>query len=260
MAEQEKVSTLLPSSRTHVTMVREDDIPSSRARFLESYPPPPILMKPHPELASVPPPQPYRVLVACDLSELSEGVLREALAFAHGHMPAELHLVTVVERAKEHYILHCDDKRRHVSREVVESLMNDLIWKACVPKGSQLEDALKNVALHICVGEPASEIVSLSREIMSDSHRPRKSAARGIAATTLGIDLEDDSLQRRLLGGAFASRRLRPWQANPVDRAASALEECGASIADAPLSRLTVTGLEGYATPVGRDATLPTIR
>jgi nucleotide-binding universal stress UspA family protein len=149
-------------------MVREDDIPSSRERFIESYPPPPILMKPHPELSSVPPPQPYRVLVACDLSELSEGVLREALAYAHGHMPAELHLVTVVEKAKEHYILHCDDKRRHVSREVIESLMNDLIWKASGPKGSQQEDALNNVALHVRVGETAPEILRLSREIMSD--------------------------------------------------------------------------------------------
>jgi nucleotide-binding universal stress UspA family protein len=125
-------------------------------------------MKPKPEPTPVPPAQVYRVLVACDLSEFSEGVLREAVAFAHGHMPAELHLVTIVEKAKDHYVVHYDEKRRHLSREVIESLMNNLIWKVGVPKGSPLEDAMKNVALHICVGEPAAEILRLSRDIMAD--------------------------------------------------------------------------------------------
>jgi nucleotide-binding universal stress UspA family protein len=110
----------------------------------------------------------YRVLVACDLSDFAEGVLREAIAFAHGHMPAELHLVTVVEKARDHYILHSDEKRRHVSREVIESLMADLVWKVGIPKGNPLEDALKHIAFHVCVGDPAPAILQLSREIGAD--------------------------------------------------------------------------------------------
>ena len=83
-------------------------------------------------------------------------------------MPAELHLITVVEKAKDHCILHYDEKRRHLSREVIESLMNNLIWKVGVPKGSPLADAMNNVALHVCVGEPAAETLRLSREIVAD--------------------------------------------------------------------------------------------
>jgi len=83
-------------------------------------------------------------------------------------MPAELHLVAVVEKAKDHYILHYDERRRHLTREVVESLMSNLIWKVGITKGSPLEDALEQIALHICVGDPAAEILKLSRELMAD--------------------------------------------------------------------------------------------
>ena len=168
MSQEGIATSVPPSSRTRGTMVREEDIESSKERFVESFPPPPILMKPKPELTPTPSSQPYRVPVACDLSEFSEGVLTEAIAFAHGHMPAELHLITVVEKAKDHYILHYDEKRRHLSRKVIESLMNNLIWKVGVPKGSPLADAMNNVALHVCVGESVAEILRLSREIVAD--------------------------------------------------------------------------------------------
>lgn len=168
MNEQGPYSTIPPSSRRIRTSVREDDINSAREAFIESFPPPSIVLTPRTVAPSTPPQLPYRVLVACDLSEFSEGVLREAFAFAHGHMPAELHLVTVLEKAKDLYLLHSDDKRRKVSREIVESLMTDLVWKVGVPKGSPLEDVLKNVSFHICVGDTAEEILKLSREIRSD--------------------------------------------------------------------------------------------
>lgn len=168
MSEQGTSSSFPPSSRRIGTSVREDDLAFSKDAFTESFPPPSIVLKPRTEAPSVAPPAIYRVLVACDLSEFSEGVLREAIAFAHGHIPAELHLMAVVEKVRDHYVLHSDEKRRHMSREVVESLMNDLIWKVGVPKGSPLEDALRNVAFHVCVGEPAHEILRLSGELRAD--------------------------------------------------------------------------------------------
>lgn len=168
MSEQTSSGTMPPNSRNHGTAVREDEIATSAERFIESFPPPPILLKAHPERLSVTPAPAYRVLVACDLSDFAEGVLREAIAYAHGHMPAELHLVAVVEKAKDHYILHYDERRRHLTREVVESLMSNLIWKVGITKGSPLEDALEQIAMHICVGDPATEILKLSREFMVD--------------------------------------------------------------------------------------------
>lgn len=168
MSVQTSSSSIPPLSRPRGTAVREDEIATSVERFVESFPPPPILLKPHPERSSVAPEPAYRILVACDLSDFSEGVLREAITYAHGHMPAELHLVAVVEKAKDHYILHYDEKRRHLTREVVESLMSNLIWKVGIVKGSPLEDALEQIALHISVGDPASEILKLSRELMVD--------------------------------------------------------------------------------------------
>lgn len=168
MSEQGIPSSIPPSSRRIGTSVREEDIEAARDSFVESFPPPSIVLKPRPEAISVAPPAVYRVLVACDLTDFAEGVLRDALGFAHGHMPAELHLAAVVEAAKDHYILHSDERRRHVSREVVESLMNNLIWKVGVTKGSPLEDVMQHIALHICVGEPARAILDLSREIMAD--------------------------------------------------------------------------------------------
>lgn len=168
MSEQGKPSSVPPSSRRMGTSVREEDIESSRDRFIESFPPPPIVLTPRPEAISVAPAPVYRVLVACDLSEFAEGVLHEAIGFAHGQMPAELHLAAVVEAAKDHFILHSDERRRHVSREVVESLLNNLIWKVGVKKGSPIEDVMQHIALHICVGEPAKAILELSREIRAD--------------------------------------------------------------------------------------------
>lgn len=169
MSEQHTpVSTMPPTSRSLGSAVREDEIPTSQARFVESFPPPPILMKPRTTPTSIVPTASYRVLVACDLSEFAEGVLREAIAYAHGHMPAELHLAAVVERVKDHFVLHYDEKRRHLTREVVESLMSNLIWKVGIVKGSPMEDALEQIALHICVGDPATELLKLSREIMAD--------------------------------------------------------------------------------------------
>lgn len=166
--QQNPTSTVPPSLRSYGAAVREDDIPTVKARFVETFPPPPILMKPRTEATSTAPAATYRVLVACDLSEFAEGVLREAVAYTHGHMPAELHLAAVVEKAKDHFVLHYDEKRRHLTREVVESLMSNLIWKVGIVKGSPLEDALEQIALHICVGDPAVQILRLSREIMAD--------------------------------------------------------------------------------------------
>lgn len=169
MSQQGIPSSVPPSSRRVGTSVREDDIESVRDSFVESFPPPSVVLKPRPEAtSSMPAPAAYRVLVAVDLSELSEGILREAVSFVHGHMPAELHLLAVVERVKDHYILRSDEKRRHMTREVVEALMNDLIWKVGIRKGSPLEDAMQHIALHIRVGEPAAEILKLSRDMRAD--------------------------------------------------------------------------------------------
>lgn len=169
MSEQSTpTSTVPPISRSLGAAVREEELPNARARFIETFPPPPILMKPRVTLVSNASSVTYRVLVACDLSEFAEGVLREAIAYTHGHMPAELHLAAVVEKVKDHYVLNYDAKRRHLTREVVESLMSNLIWKVGIVRGSPLEDALEQIALHICVGDPAEEVLNLSHEIMAD--------------------------------------------------------------------------------------------
>lgn len=168
MSAKGNVSSIPVSSRTIGTSVREEDVESVRERFIDTFPPPSIVLKPQPEAVSSAPPAAYRVLVACDLSEFAEGVLREAVHFAHGQMPAELHLVAVVQQAKEHYILQSDEKRQHMSRDFVVSLMSNLIWKVGIHKGSPLEDAMQHIALHVCVGEPAKAILDLSRDIRAD--------------------------------------------------------------------------------------------
>lgn len=169
MSQQDSKATLLPRKRQPSVAVREEDIPTSTARFIESFPPPPILLKPETQPKSAPSPPPiYRVLVGCDLSEFSEGVLREGIAITHGHIPAELHLAIVVEKSGDHYLLHCEGRRRHLSREVLESLMTNLLWRVGVPKGSPMEDALQHIALHVCVGEPVAEILRLSQELLAD--------------------------------------------------------------------------------------------
>lgn len=169
MAIEGRLTRVPTDLRGHGTFVREDEVASSRGKFVESFPPPPILLSPKSSSAPVPAANIYRVLAACDLTDLSEGVLREAIALAHGHMPAELHLVTVVQKAKEQYVFNIGEARRYASRDVVESLMNNEIWKVGIPKGSPLEDAMKQIALHVCVGEPAAEILRLSRELMVDA-------------------------------------------------------------------------------------------
>jgi nucleotide-binding universal stress UspA family protein len=169
MATQGRSSSNPPVSRRLGTVIREDEIESSKARLVESFPPPPIALRPSNAETDAPEPRVYRVLVACDLSEFSEGVLREAIALTHGHMPAELHLVTVVQKHKDQYILHFDETRRYVSQDVVKSLMNNVIWKVGIRKDSPLDDAMKQIALHVCVGEPAAEILRLSREIFADA-------------------------------------------------------------------------------------------
>lgn len=157
-----------PATRRPSAAVRESEVGTSGQRFVESFPPPPIIPALRPPAVPVATPRTYRVLAACDLSPLSEGVLAEAVSFAHGHTPAELHLVTVVERALDHHILRHDGKRRHLSREIIEELMHDLVWRVGVPKGSPLEDVLNHVALHVCVGEPVAEILRLSRDLVVD--------------------------------------------------------------------------------------------
>lgn len=125
-------------------------------------------LKSDPEFAPVLSPQRYRVLVACNLSDLSEGVLREAIDIAQGHVPAELHLVTVLEKHQDHYILSFEEQRRHLSLEVVESLMNKLVGKVRGDTNNLLEGAMKQTVFHVCTGEPAAEILRLSREIGAD--------------------------------------------------------------------------------------------
>lgn len=168
MSQLDSCSSVAPSSRRIGTSVREEDIESLRERFVDTFPPPSIVLTPRPEEVTRTEAAVYRVLVACDLSDFAEGVLREAVHFAHGEMPAELHLATAVQAAKDHYILHSDDKRQPMSREVIESLMNHLIWKVGIHRGSPLEDVMEHVALHVCVGEPAKAILDLSREIRAD--------------------------------------------------------------------------------------------
>jgi nucleotide-binding universal stress UspA family protein len=111
----------------------------------------------------------YRVLAACDLTEFAGPVLSEAVTLARGHSQAELHLVTVVQKAKERYVLTTGDSRCFVTRDVLESLMNDLIRKTGIPEGRSLEETMRQVTLHVCVGEPAAEILRLSRELAVDA-------------------------------------------------------------------------------------------
>lgn len=160
-------SVPLLSHRTEVA-VRENQIQSCLERFTESFPPPPILATPRPAPPSTAPKAAYRVAVACDLSDLSEGVLREAISFARGHVAGELHLVAVVEKVRSHYILRHDQQRKHLTFDEVKSLMTHLLWKVGIADQSQRENEVLKIGLHVGVGDPATEILRLSHELLVD--------------------------------------------------------------------------------------------
>jgi len=203
--------------------VREEDVDSSSQRFVEQFPPPSIVPKARTDSTPAPARQPYRVIAACDLSDMSEGVLKEALAFAHGGAPSELHLITVVEKVHDGVILHAEDHSRRMTLDEVQGLMNHLLWKVVVPKGTPLEDVLQRIATHIAFGDTAAEILRLANDVLADlivvgarGHTGWKRRVWGSVSKTIATDAECSVVMSRPVEFAHGSRTPsveppRPW-------------------------------------------------
>jgi nucleotide-binding universal stress UspA family protein len=77
-------------------------------------------------------------------------------------------LVAVVEKVRSHYILRHDQQRTHLTFEEVKSLMTHLLWKVGIAELRQDNTEVLKIGSHVGVGDPATEILRLSHELLVD--------------------------------------------------------------------------------------------
>ena len=133
---------------------------------LLSFPPPVIDRKQAPlRLTSR---VPYRVVVASDLSELSEAVFVEGIRFARARPPAELHVVTVVQRSGGMVRLPAGPIKQRYTPEAVQGLMEKSMRIALDQRKPQIEGLFDKIAAHVAIGDVASEILRLADDLLAD--------------------------------------------------------------------------------------------
>jgi nucleotide-binding universal stress UspA family protein len=105
------------------------------------------------DTAPIPPPAPFRMVVALDRSEYAEIVLEHALDQAMRHEDAEIHLITVQEHGKVPDEEHKNGLARMVREEMETFHADGRDWSA---------------RLHVRCGKPADEIAALAGEVGAD--------------------------------------------------------------------------------------------
>ena len=171
-----------------------DEQSEVRARPSAPLPPLAAVQTPREKQAPATRPNPYRIVVGCDLGEMSESVLLEAIETARAHAPAELHVITVTRRSGWLYRLERDGETEELTLDALHQ--NALRRLKHVLAGHQVavEDAFDNVAMHVATGRPADEIVSLADDVAADLIVVGDSSRRGMT---------------RLLGRSTAASVLR---------------------------------------------------
>jgi nucleotide-binding universal stress UspA family protein len=111
--------------------------------------------------------RPYIVVVAVDLSSISEAVIEHALDTASRRARVDVHAITVVPQASGFFQRPRADHAEALA-EAERALRERLTDTASAFVRSAAEPVRWRVRLHVRVGEPAEEIVALSDEVDAD--------------------------------------------------------------------------------------------
>lgn len=144
----------------------EDQSGLFRRDLLSSFPPP--VVEAIAATESFATRAPYRVLVASDLSDMSEAVFVEGLRFARARPPAELHVLTVVRRAHGKYRIVSDPTRQYHTPQEVQDKMEESLKHALRQRRPQLEGLFDKVSVHLTSGNAATEILRFADDILAD--------------------------------------------------------------------------------------------
>jgi nucleotide-binding universal stress UspA family protein len=139
---------------------------------------------------------PFKIVAAVDQSEYADVVLEHAFDQANRHDDAEVHVVSVIDRA--------DGADRILRVELAQRVLRTLESFA---RGA----ATPRIWLHVRVGRPAEEIANLGAEVESDlivvgrfgAHRRRGSVADDVLRQVIGpvlvVQLKDYDATTKLL-------------------------------------------------------------
>ena len=152
-----------------------------RARTASPYPPPTTGETAPYEPAPLTRSQPYRVVVGCDLGEMSESVLLEAIEMATAHAPAELHVITVTRRSGWLYRLERDGETEELTLDALHQNAIRRLKHVLADHHVAVENAFDHVAMHVATGRPAEEIVSLADDVGADLIVVGDSSPRGMS-------------------------------------------------------------------------------
>lgn len=148
--------------------------------------------------------QPYRVVAACDFSELGDRVVVEALRLCSAHAGAELHVLTVGAELNGGLLLpganvtvvgHDDAQeiaRLHVGR-IVDQLMK---------VGPPL--AIEKIGVYVVAGTPSERIVALATAVDADLIVLGTHSRHGLGRLLLGSAAQE--VLRRAPCGVFVIR------------------------------------------------------
>lgn len=110
--------------------------------------------------------RPYIVVVAVDLSTISEAVIEHALDTASGHPRLDVHAITVVPEPTGFFQRGRPDPGEALAE--AERALRDRLTDTVGAFVRSAEPARWRVRLHVRVGAPAEEIVALSDEVAAD--------------------------------------------------------------------------------------------
>ena len=138
---------------------------------------------------STPAKRAYRIVAGFDFSELSERAVAEALDMARYRAPAELHVVTVAERAG--VLISLPGQKLPVTeekgRELVQKALSELVQAYQAKNGPV---GLERIAVYVLsrtpAAEPAEFIVGLAHAVDADLIVVGTHGRRGVSRLLLG--------------------------------------------------------------------------
>jgi len=148
--------------------------------------------------------QPYRVVAACDFSELGDRVVIEALRLCATHAGAEVHVITVGAELSGGLLLPGadvtpvdNDDAQQIARVHVARIVDQLL-----ALGQPL--AIERIAVYVVAGTPSERIVALATAIDADLIVLGTHSRHGLGRLLLGSVAEE--VLRRAPCGVFVIR------------------------------------------------------
>jgi nucleotide-binding universal stress UspA family protein len=148
--------------------------------------------------------QPYRVVAACDFSELGDRVVVEALRLCSARPGAELHVITVGAEMTGGLLLPGadvtvvgNDDAQQIARVHVARIVDGLL-----ALGQPL--ALEKIAVYVVAGTPSERIVALSMAVDADLIVLGTHSRHGLGRLLLGSVAQE--VLRRAACGVFVIR------------------------------------------------------